>query len=100
VHSQIRFLLDEHIPSAVAAGLARRGIDVLTVQEVGRSGFEDSEQLQFATENNRVVVTFDRDLGVVIRGVATRWHCFLRSNEIFYRPADSIFALDSCRAQF
>lgn len=53
------------MPSAVAAGLARRGVDVSTVQEAERRGFEDAEQLQFATENNRVIVTFDRDFLVL-----------------------------------
>lgn len=42
---QIRFYLDEHIPSAVARGLRHRGVDVLTVQEAGRSGLSDPEQL-------------------------------------------------------
>ena len=64
--SEIRFFLDEHVPSAVAAGLKRRGVDVLTVQESDRCGFGDAEQLQFATENNRVMVTFDRDFLVLI----------------------------------
>lgn len=63
--SQIRFLLDEHIPSAVAAGLARRRVDVLTVPQAERRGFEDAEQLQFATDNDRVIVTFDRDFLVL-----------------------------------
>ena len=35
---QIEFYLDEHIHSAVAEGLRRRGVSVLTVQEVGRAG--------------------------------------------------------------
>jgi predicted nuclease of predicted toxin-antitoxin system len=65
VPSHIRFFLDEHVPSAVAAGLARRGIDVLTVREAERRGFGDAEQLQFATENKRVIVTFDRDFLVL-----------------------------------
>ena len=49
----------------MAVGLARRGVDVLTVQEAERRGFEDTEQLQFATANNRVIVTFDRDFLVL-----------------------------------
>lgn len=57
----IRFFLDEHIPSAVATGLILRGIDAVTVPESGRRGFADPDQLQFASENNRVMVTFDRD---------------------------------------
>jgi len=41
---QIRFYFDEHIPAAVAEGLRRRRVDVLTVQEAGRSGLSDPEQ--------------------------------------------------------
>jgi hypothetical protein len=53
--------LDEHIPSAVAAGLRHRGVDVLTVQEAGRAGLPDPEQLRFALSEQRVLVTMDSD---------------------------------------
>jgi Domain of unknown function (DUF5615) len=45
---QIKFYLNEHIHSVVAEGLRHRGVDVLTVQEVGRIGLSDREQLRFA----------------------------------------------------
>ena len=40
-----QFYLDEHIHSAVAEGLRRRGVNVLTVQEAGKTGLSDREQL-------------------------------------------------------
>jgi hypothetical protein len=52
--------LDEDVHSAVAAGLRRRGFDVLTTLEAGRSGTSDGEQLSFATGERRVLVTFNR----------------------------------------
>lgn len=55
------FYLDEHIPKAVAEGLRRRGIDVLTVQEAGRVGDPDRKHLAFAALKRRVLVTFDDD---------------------------------------
>ena len=58
---QIKFYLDEHIPRAAAEGLRRRGVDVLTVQEAGRSGLADPEQLRFALSERRVLVTMDSD---------------------------------------
>ena len=58
---QIKFYLDEHIPSVVAEGLRRRGVDVLTVQEAGRSSLSDPEQLTFALAELRVMVTMDSD---------------------------------------
>lgn len=57
----MKFYLDEHIPKGVLEGLRRRGVDVLTVQEAGRSGDSDEKQLSFAAREGRVLVTFDDD---------------------------------------
>ncbi|MBK9142435.1 MAG: DUF5615 family PIN-like protein [Candidatus Melainabacteria bacterium] len=67
---RVRFFLDEHIAAAVGAGLKFRGIDVLTVQEAGRSGLSDYDQLKFASEHDRVIVSFDSDfLKIASQGV-------------------------------
>jgi hypothetical protein len=42
-----------------------RGIDVITAQEAGRCGFHDSKQLDFSTQEGRVIVTFDSDYRVL-----------------------------------
>ena len=65
---QIKYYLDEHIHSAVAEGLRRRGVDVLTVQEAARAGLTDEEQLSFARTEERVVVTMDSDYLVLAAG--------------------------------
>lgn len=57
--SAIRFLLDEHVPIAVADGLRVRGIPVVTAQEVGVRRTPDVEILRFAAANGYVVVTED-----------------------------------------
>lgn len=57
----VRYYFDQHVDPAVAAGLRKRGIDVLTAQDAGRCGFDDKDQLAFATAHARVVVTFDSD---------------------------------------
>lgn len=57
----ISFYLDEHVPTAVAAGLNRRGVDVLTVQEAGTLGAEDETHLALAREQGRVIFTQDAD---------------------------------------
>jgi len=57
----VKFYLDEHIPKGVLEGLRRRGVDVVTVQEAGRSGDLDEKQLSFAAGEDRVLVTFDDD---------------------------------------
>ncbi len=68
---QIKFYLDEHIHSAVAEGLRRRGVNALTVQEAGNAGLSDREQLAFALTEKRVMVTMDSDfLTLAMEGVS------------------------------
>ena len=57
----VRFFFDEHIATLVTLGLRQRGVDVLTVDEAGRSGLPDPEQLEFANADQRIMVTFDAD---------------------------------------
>lgn len=57
----IKYYFDEHMDPAIARGLCRRGIDCLTTQEAGNFGLDDPEQLDFATSEKRVIVTFDVD---------------------------------------
>lgn len=58
---QIKFHLDENVSNAVAEGLRRRGIDVTTTPEQKLIGASDQEQLAFAHEQQRVIVTQDDD---------------------------------------
>lgn len=57
----IRFFFDQHVAGTVVQGLRRHSIDVLTAQQSLRCGFPDDEQLQFATAQQRVMMTFDPD---------------------------------------
>lgn len=57
----IRYLVDEHVAKAVAIGLRKRGIDVITVAEAGLLGAGDDELLVFADTEDRVIATQDRD---------------------------------------
>ena len=57
----VRFYFDQHYPDPVVKALRQRGINVLTAQEAGRCGLADTDQLKFATANERVMVTFDPD---------------------------------------
>ena len=61
MNKPIRYLIDEHVAKAVATGLRKRGIDVLTIAESGLLGAEDEDLLAFAEEEDRVMVTQDQD---------------------------------------
>lgn len=69
--------MDEHIPSVITDALRNRGLDVLTIQEDGRSGFPDPIILRRAFELRRVLVTEDHDY----ERIATE---FWTSGESFY----------------
>ena len=65
----LRLYLDVHVPGAIADGLSRRGIDVLTSQEDGTRMATDEELLSRATLLGRALVTQDADL----LEIAARW---------------------------
>lgn len=75
--------MDEHIHPAVAKGLRGRGYDVLTTKEADKLGFSDEHHLEFATENERVIVTADQDfLRLAVKGIPHAGIIFLTSPEI------------------
>lgn len=61
----VTFFFDQHVPVAIARGLRRRGVDVLTAQEAECCGVTDIDQLRYARNQNRVLVTFDDDFLVL-----------------------------------
>jgi predicted nuclease of predicted toxin-antitoxin system len=80
--AEIRYHLDECVPTAIAGGLGRRGIDVTTTQEQGLLRSPDESQLDHASGERRVLVTQDADflrlhnLGVAHHGI------------VYYDPAE------------
>ncbi|MCO6458889.1 MAG: DUF5615 family PIN-like protein [Pirellulaceae bacterium] len=58
--SAVRLYVDEDASeSAVIAGLRARGVDLLTTAEAGREGTADEQQLEFATQQDRVLYTLN-----------------------------------------
>jgi hypothetical protein len=55
----IRFFTDEDMYGAVAPQLRRHGFDAVSTPEAGRMGLVDADHLQWATQQGRVVVTFN-----------------------------------------
>lgn len=56
---RIRFYLDENVPIAVAEQLLRRGIDAVTVRDMGLLGQSDVDHLAVANRIGRVLCTHD-----------------------------------------
>lgn len=56
----MRLVLDEHIDSAIAVQLRRRGYDVVAVTEKpDLTGLADSDLMAWAADAGRVLVTYD-----------------------------------------
>jgi len=75
----IRFHLDEHIATAVAEGLRRRGVEVTTTPEAGLMGADDQAQLAFATSEHRMVTRDPDFLDLHQRGSRTQGSPFPRN---------------------
>lgn len=58
---RIRFYLDENLPIAVATQLHRRGIEAVTVRDLGFLGDSDSNHLARSTRLGYVLCTNDAD---------------------------------------
>jgi len=61
VSDRIRFHLDEPVDPDIARALRKHGIEVSTTQDAGLRTRSDSEQLEFARSEQRVIVTHDAD---------------------------------------
>ena len=55
-----RFYLDEDVPRPVGDMLAQRGHDVVHTYDVGNKSLPDPQQLLFAANTGRILVTFNR----------------------------------------
>jgi hypothetical protein len=57
----ISLYLDENVPVAIAVELKKRGIDAVTVRDLGLLGDEAINHLSRATDMERVLCTHDSD---------------------------------------
>jgi predicted nuclease of predicted toxin-antitoxin system len=62
----LRFLVDNALSPRVAIGLAAAGHDTLHVRDVGLAEADDDVVLDFATAQNRVLVSADADFSTIL----------------------------------
>ena len=56
----IRFYYDEDVSVDIAHNLQQRGFDVLTTRDTLRLTYDDNDQLAFAVEQQRAIITHNR----------------------------------------
>ena len=59
--SKLVFYTNESINIAIAEGLKRRGVEVISARDAGNLGLLDEEQLEYARRKDLVIVTHDDD---------------------------------------
>lgn len=93
--SQISLLTDENIDPFLVAYLRSKDFDVMDVVESNLAGSADDIILEIAYQNNRVVVTHDRDFGslAIAGGKAYFGIIYLRPGQI-----DVTDSIQSCSA--
>lgn len=57
----MKFYTDSHIAAAVAEQARKRGLDVVRCQDVGKDDDSDLSHLEYATSQDRIVITADAD---------------------------------------
>jgi predicted nuclease of predicted toxin-antitoxin system len=57
----MRLYTNESVPVAIAEGLRRRGVDVVSARDAGNLGLTDKQQLAYAHSLNMVLFTHDDD---------------------------------------
>jgi len=62
----MKLLLDEDLSPKIAIILREKGIDVLSVHEIGRTGLTDQEQLEYAASEGRCFVTRNRNDYIIL----------------------------------
>ena len=61
----MHFLANENIPKATITALREAGHDVYAISEIS-PGITDAEVMQRAHEQQRIIITFDRDYGELV----------------------------------
>ena len=57
--AQASFFTDEDVYGVIAVALRKAGCDAVSTPETGRLGETDESQLQWATDERRILVTFN-----------------------------------------
>jgi len=61
----LKFLADENIPLKVVKKLKQEGFDIISISKL-KPGINDYEVIELACKMNRIIITFDKDLGRMV----------------------------------
>ena len=61
----MKLLTDENIAASVVQTLKKEGFDIKDVKEQSLQGITDKELLDIAFKENRIIITHDKDFGIL-----------------------------------
>jgi len=61
VSHNFRFLLDENVSNNLKKNLILNGYDVITIQDLNKRGAKNSELMELARIEKRILITYDKD---------------------------------------
>src|SRR3989344_4719526 len=74
----MKFLADENIDLSVVNGIKGIGIDIDSIDLLGKKGLDDKDILNFAKESNMVIITRDSDfLSLHSQGISHKGIIFI-----------------------
>ncbi len=62
----MRLLLDEDLSPKVAEFLRKKGIDAISIYDIGRDGLSDKSQLEYAASERRCFITRNRNDYIIL----------------------------------
>ena len=62
----MKFIIDNALSPIIAQGLVDHGFDAIHVREIGLTSATDLDIIEYALNNNRVVVSADTDFGTLL----------------------------------
>lgn len=89
----MKLIADEHIPPAFVKALRGEGYDVVDIDETVGLGTEDEEVLDYATEQDRVILSEDTDFRGADRTLDLDVHPGILACDTAAKPGSIITAI-------
>lgn len=86
----MKFLIDNALSPIVAVELNAKGYDALHVREVGLAAASDPEVFEFASKEDRIVVSADTDFGLLLALRESSHPSFILFRQSDKRPSSQV----------